>query len=116
MSFASGQDSLTCKFLFYTAFLSVTNFIFFIFIFLDLCSLLNQMNDFCNLGNANAVLAVLNFNHHDCLADEFIHQLFCLVGEDAPEALVDNYFNEAQVMETLDEILDNLPLFDNDIP
>jgi len=73
------------------------------------------MNDFRNLGNANAALAVLNFNHHDHLADEFIHRLFCLVGEDAPEALVDNYFNEAQVMETLNKILDDLPLFDNDI-
>jgi len=74
------------------------------------------MNDFHNLGNANAALAVMNFNHHDCLADEFIHQLFHLVGEDAPKALVDNYFNEAWVMETLDKILNNLPLFNNDIP
>ena len=73
------------------------------------------MNDFRNLGNANAALAILNFNHHDRLADEFIHRLFRLVGEDAPEVLVDNYFNEAQVMEVLDEILDDLPLFNDDI-
>jgi len=74
------------------------------------------MNDFRNLGNANAALATLNFNHHDRLADEFIHWLFRLVGEDAPEALIDNYFNEARIMDTLDEILDDLPLFNNDIP
>ena len=74
------------------------------------------MNNFRNLGNTNAALATLNFNHHDRLADEFIHRLFRLVGEDAPEALINNYFNEARVMDTLDEILDDLPLFNNNIP
>jgi hypothetical protein len=74
------------------------------------------MNDFRNMGNANAALATLNYNHHDRLADEFIHRLFRLAGEDVPEALVDNYFNEDRVMEVLDEILEDLPLFDNDLP
>jgi hypothetical protein len=74
------------------------------------------MNDFRNMGNANAALATMNYNHHDRLADEFVHRLFRLVGEDAPEALVDNYFNEDRAMEVLDEILEDLPLFDNDLP
>jgi hypothetical protein len=74
------------------------------------------MNDFRNMGNANAALATLNYNHHDRLADEFIHRLFRLAGEDVPEALVDNYFNEDRVMEVLDEILEDLPLFDDDLP
>jgi hypothetical protein len=113
-AFVSGQDSLTCKF-------SILSFIsssltYSLYIFLDLRLLLDQMNDFRNMGNANAALATLNYNHHDRLADEFIHRLFRLAGEDVPEALVDNYFNEDRVMEVLDEILEDLPLFDNDLP
>ena len=74
------------------------------------------MNDFRNMGNANAALATLNFNHHDRLADEFLHRVFRLIGEDAPEALVDNYFNEERVMDALNEILEELPIPNVDLP
>jgi hypothetical protein len=74
------------------------------------------MNDFRNLGNANAALAALNFNQHDRFADEFLHRLFRLVGEDAPEALVDGYFNEARAMEMLDAMLEELPLPNDNLP
>ena len=52
------------------------------------------MNDYQNTGNANAALMQSSFNQQDRLADEFIHCLFCLIGEDMPEALVNNYFNK----------------------
>jgi hypothetical protein len=58
----------------------------------------------------------LNYNHLDCLADEFLHRIFRIIGEDVPEVLVDNYFNEDRVMEVLDEILGELPLPDNNLP
>ena len=74
------------------------------------------MNDFRNMGNANTALATLNFNHHDRLADKFLHQVFCLIGEDAPEALVDNYFNEERVMDTLNETLEEIPIPNVDLP
>ena len=74
------------------------------------------MNDFHNMGNANAALATLNFNHHDRLADEFLHRVFRLIGEDAPEALVDNYFNEEHVMDALNEILEEIPIPNVDLP
>jgi hypothetical protein len=68
------------------------------------------------LGNANSALATLNFNHQDRLADEFLHRMFRLIGEDAPESLVDNYFNEDRVLEVLEEILEELPLPNDDLP
>jgi hypothetical protein len=39
-----------------------------------------------------------------------------LIGEDAPESLVDNYFNEDRVLEVLEEILEELPLPNDDLP
>ena len=74
------------------------------------------MNDFRNMGNANAALATLNFNHHDRLADEFLHRVFRLIGEDAPEALVDNYFNKECAMDALNEILEEIPIPNIDLP
>jgi hypothetical protein len=68
------------------------------------------------LGNANSALATLNFNHQDRLVDEFLHRIFRLIGEDAPESLVDNYFNEDRVLEVLEEILEELPLPNDDLP
>ena len=68
------------------------------------------------MGNANAALAMLNFNHHDHLADEFLHWVFHLIGEDAPEALVNNYFNEEHVMDTLKEKLEEIPIPNVDLP
>ena len=81
-SFTHSQDSLTCKFSSLSARISFTNFDS----FLDLRSLLDRMNDFRNLGNANAALATLNFNQHDRFVDKFLHRLFRLIGEDAPKA------------------------------
>ena len=74
------------------------------------------MNDFCNMGNANTALATLNFNHHDRLADEFLHRVFRLIGEDAPKALVNNYFNEERVMNALNEILEEIPIPNVNLP
>ena len=74
------------------------------------------MNDFRNMGNANAALATLNFNHHDHLADKFLHRVFRLIGEDAPKALVDNYFNEERVMDALNKILEEIPIPNIDLP
>jgi hypothetical protein len=68
------------------------------------------------MGNANAALAQINFNQQDRFVDEFLHRLFRLVGEDAPSSLVDCYFNEELALRILDEILDGLPLPNNDIP
>ena len=74
------------------------------------------MNDFRNLGNANAALAALNFNQHDHFVDEFLHRLFRLIGEDAPDALLNGYFNKAHVVEMLDDMFDNLPIPNDDLP
>ena len=74
------------------------------------------MNDFWNMGNANTALAMLNFNHHDCLADKFLHWVFCLIGEDTPEALVNNYFNEECVMDPLNKILKEIPIPNVNLP
>ena len=65
---------------------------------------------------AMPMLAMLNFNHHDQLADEFLHQVFRLIGEDAPKALVDNYFNEECVMDALNEILEEIPIPNINLP
>ena len=62
------------------------------------------------MGNANAVLVQSSFNQQDQLANEFIHHLFCLIGEDAPKALVNNYFNEECTFSLLDEMIEELPL------
>ena len=74
------------------------------------------MNNFRNMGNANTALATLNFNHHDRLVDEFLHWVFCLIGEDAPAALVNNYFNEEHVMDALNEILEEIPIPNVNLP
>jgi hypothetical protein len=70
------------------------------------------MNDLRNSGNINAALAASSFNQHDRLVDEFLHRLYRLAGEEAPEALSDIYFNEQGVMDLLDSILEELPVFD----
>ena len=51
-----------------------------------------------------------SFNQKDWLADKFIHHLFCLIGEDMPKALVDNYLNEEHAVSLLDEMIKELPL------
>ena len=68
------------------------------------------MNDYRNMGNANATLTQSSFNQQDRLADEFIHHLFHLIGEDVPEALVNNYFNEECAISLLDKMIKELPL------
>jgi len=70
------------------------------------------MNDLRNSGNINAALAASSFNQHDRLVDEFLHRLFRLAGEEAPEALSDIYFNKQGVMDLLDSILEELPVLD----
>ena len=114
-TFLSGQDSLTCKSFIFLHFFLFANWLS-AYIFIDLHSLLDQMNNFRNMGNANAALATLNFNHHDRLADEFLHWVFCLIGEDAPKALVDNYFNKERVMDAFNEILKEIPIPNVDLP
>jgi len=74
------------------------------------------MNDLRNSGNINAALAASSFSQHDRLVDEFLHRLFRLAGEEAPEALSDIYFNEQGVMDLLDSILEELPVLDPQVP
>ncbi|KIM43639.1 hypothetical protein M413DRAFT_9625 [Hebeloma cylindrosporum] len=92
-AFAHGQDSLTY-----------------------LCQLLDRMNDLCNMANANAALAQVNFNQYDWLTDEFITQLYHLAGEESEVGLTHNIFSEDTVLSVLDSILDEIPKIDHDIP
>jgi len=74
------------------------------------------MNELQNTGNLNATLTASSFNQYNRLVDEFLHRIFRLVGEEAPEGLHDMYFNEEGVMTMLDGILDDLHVADPRIP
>jgi len=70
------------------------------------------MNKLRNMGNLNAVLAASSFNQYDRLVNKFLHRIFHLMGEEAPEGLHDMYFNEEGIMTMLDGILDDLHIMD----
>ena len=80
--------------------------------------MLDQINSACNMGNANAALAHINFAHADQISMEFLLRLIRLSGKDFKGSLVDQVFNEAAAVTFINSIIEEVEQskFDNPSP
>jgi hypothetical protein len=108
-TYSWGQDSLSCEFFLFIFLISIINSS----LFLALHQLLLQMDEHCNTGNVNSALAQCHFQCFDLLADEFMHHLHHLAGEDFSGTLVDMIFNKEGMLGLLDIFIQEVE--DNDI-